>query len=548
MGIAAPQSRPAPSGVQSFVAPLSQMPIEALLQEFNNPASQFPKFAVLTAMQKKQEQARMQQAMQGQMAMAQNAQQQQQPPIAQGILAGAQQLAAQDQMPTYNTGGVVALQVGGVPGIQNPDFDEEGLPRTNAERERIIKNNAAIRERFAEATPEQIKQAEAVRMRQAYLKSMPTTAQRSAIGQALQRYEDFYKPRDPEAYTPEKLGFVVAGVPEALKDTRQVPMPTPTSTANVATAGTSAGTSADRKPAGTAPTGGILTLDRKTTDAEKATEDYIANAQSALRTQKDYPEEVLVGRRGIEALVQDQLKAQKEERERMAKEAREQYEGVKARQTRSVLDDPQALLATAGGISTKKGEVFGSLSRGLASVMAQRDAAIEAARKEYSAAQQAERQMAQTERQMILLEAQRVQALREKDFDRANAIDAQIRDLNGQLAKFKVDRADAARNFQLESRKVAATERAAAKPSAGEALIDFFNRDPEGFKRYIEAQNQPKVEGNILRDLVKSVMTNPMMMQTLPPEIQDMVKKAMQRELENLSATSAPPKGAGVRE
>lgn len=498
MGIAAPQAQPAPSGVQSFVAPLSQMPIEALLQEFNNPASQFPKFAVLTAMQKKQEQARMQQAMQGQMAMAQNAQQQQQPPIAQGILAGAQQLAAQDQMPTYNTGGVVALADGGSL-LERLGLDDEPLYK-----------------KFLRHHEKQVAGAEEYERQQ----------QLKLLEKLSEPFKDASRAKD-----------VLQETPERMKDTRQIPVPSVTDTKKTT-----------NKPASTAPTGGILTLDRKTTDAEKATEDYIANAQSALRTQKDYPEEVLVGRRGIEALVQDQLKAQKEERERMAKEAREQYEGVKARQSRSLLDDPQALLATAGGISTKKGEVFGSLSRGLASVMAQRDAAIEAARKEYSAAQQAERQMAQTERQMILLEAQRVQALREKDFDRANAIDAQIRDLNGQLAKFKVDRADAARNFQLESRKVAATERAAAKPSAGEALIEFFNRDPEGFKRYIEAQNQPKVEGNILRDLVKSVMTNPMMMQTLPPEIQDMVKKAMQRELENLSATSAPPKGAGVRE
>lgn len=530
MGIAAPQAQPAPSGVQSFVAPLSQMPIEALLQEFNNPASQFPKFAVLTAMQKKQEQARMQQAMQGQMAMAQNAQQQQQPPIAQGILAGAQQLAAQDQMPTYNTGGVVALAGGGVSsefgdlsaitaGGAAPEDDTRS--RNKAIEDAQTKYEFLVR---SEARPEQIA---AAKQRVDALKAGASLSEAAA-------------PAPTAPPTPAAIAEV-----ERLKARHPAPS---YSLDDLLGRKPAAGTSAERKPASTAPTGGILTLDRKTTDAEKATEDYIANAQSALRTQKDYPEEVLVGRRGIEALVQDQLKAQKEERERMAKEAREQYEGVKARQTRSLLDDPQALLATAGGISTKKGEVFGSLSRGLASVMAQRDAAIEAARKEYSAAQQAERQMAQTERQMILLEAQRVQALREKDFDRANAIDAQIRDLNGQLAKFKVDRADAARNFQLESRKVAATERAAAKPSAGEALIDFFNRDPEGFKRYIEAQNQPKVEGNILRDLVKSVMTNPMMMQTLPPEIQDMVKKAMQRELENLSATSAPPKGAGVRE
>ena len=118
-----PQTQAAPSGVQSYIAPLSQMDMQQLLVEFNNPQSKFPKFAVLTAMQEKQKEAQMRQAMQGQQAMAQNAQQGQ-APVAAGILAGAQQAAAQEAMPKYRGGGLVAFQYGGPTFGYAPDYEE----------------------------------------------------------------------------------------------------------------------------------------------------------------------------------------------------------------------------------------------------------------------------------------------------------------------------------------------------------------------------------------------------------------------------------------
>jgi hypothetical protein len=108
----------------SYVGALRGMPIEALLQEFNNPASQIPKYAVLSAMQEAQKQQAMMQAMQGQQAMAQQAQAG--PPVAQGVLAGAQQMAAQEQeVPAYNMGGIVAFNPGGpTMGWGGRDYEE----------------------------------------------------------------------------------------------------------------------------------------------------------------------------------------------------------------------------------------------------------------------------------------------------------------------------------------------------------------------------------------------------------------------------------------
>jgi hypothetical protein len=103
-----------------------------------------PLYAVLSAITEKQKQAQAQASMQRQMAMAQGQQAAQQPPVAQEVLAQAQQMQAEEpvmaayggEMHGYAGGGAVAFGGGGNPEIEQI-LKKSPMMRTPEENEKL---------------------------------------------------------------------------------------------------------------------------------------------------------------------------------------------------------------------------------------------------------------------------------------------------------------------------------------------------------------------------------------------------------------------------
>lgn len=475
MGIAAPQSQPALSGVQSFVAPLSQMPIEALLQEFNNPASRYPKFAVLTAMQKKQEQARMQQAMQGQMAMAQNAQQQQQPPIAQGILAGAQQLAAQDQMPTYNTGGVVALQVGGV-------SDE------NARREG--ESYEDYRKRITERRDIQNKQ-----LLESTIGRLPEESPLKRLYRSFVPAPEKVEPAPPPAPRPvsiaeQEAADKAATAAEAARLKEKYPVPSYTLDDLLERKPPAQTT--ERKKTGIATVAPAPAVD----PLEALKKEIEAAGRTELAGAKLSPEED-AARKARAALMESNLSAAKKEAEDLRAAAEERRQSVIGQAKRSILEDPEALFKMAGRIDTSRGMGLRSLAEAAGSELGRRREAIQAAEEKFAGEQKEIRALNAANRTFDLARLELQEAYASRDADRIRAAEKNVAAARTDFEKAKLEYGLKVREVSAKEASARAQMVSAARPTDFERKLALFKQDPAAFEAMFgtkEAQTLARVQ------------------------------------------------------
>ena len=114
----------------AMVGPLTQMHMQQLVQLMLNPRPDGPPlYAVISAIDKKQKEDKAMQAAQGQQIMAQNAQMQQQPPVAAQVMQAAEQMqepvmaAYGGEMHGYAGGGAVAFNEGGRTFGYAPDYE-----------------------------------------------------------------------------------------------------------------------------------------------------------------------------------------------------------------------------------------------------------------------------------------------------------------------------------------------------------------------------------------------------------------------------------------
>lgn len=525
---AAPQQPPAASGVQSYVAPLMGMDMQRLLMEFNNPGSRFPKFAVLSAMQEKQKQAQMRQAMQGQQAMAQNAQQGQ-APVAAGILAGAQAEAAQEATPQFRYGGAVAMQLGGSPGIQNPDIDEEGLPRSNEDRERILRNNRALLEMQS--------RAETVKSRNEALERVRATSQ--AVPEQMQK---FYRStgRDQGAYL---------GAPATSTDTLFPfgPPESPMMDVPEVTVGSARSPQAARSGAG-APgavkTPGAVAV-QGMDDIVALTKAQEERNKARLELAKTTPE-VTAARAAEQRTMQENLQAALGEAKTAREAAEKRRADVVGAASRSIAEDPEALFRLAGAMNTRRGMGIGSLAGAAGAELGRRREAIQAAEKEFAGEQKELRALDAANRQYNLSVVQLQKAYAEGDAEKIRAAKQDVADSAVALQEKKMD-------YGLKQREVVAKEMgaraqmlAAGKPSGQEALINFFRTDPQGFAKFIATQVEPKNEGSLAKALVVEAVKNPAML-GIVKENSPALYSLIQMEIAKSGMTTSAPTGP-VRE
>ena len=422
-----------------MVGPLSQMHMQQLMQLMLNPRPEGPPlYAVLSAITEKQKQAQAQASMQRQMAMAQGQQAAQQPPIAQQVLAQAQQMQPEEpvmaayggEMQGYAGGGAVAFAGGtGPQGLpqQNPEedlSDDPGLPlrerMIRAEKRRALSRQQGVGRSFAERFPDPVQST-------------------TDTGDEVTRM----------------LGRAPAPVPMAMQDTRGV---TPDTVAAARTLGATRPSTAqgqNRPQAAPAPAQPLIAAPA---DLTPEMQKIYADREAEMRRRLTRPESLVAAEQGLAALAKSNIEAQQAEAKTYGEEIRAARDAALARSQRDILSDPTSLLTLAGSIDTRRGRGIGSLAQGAAGLMGQREAAAEAARKEYALAQRDERSMQANLRQTQMLEAQRQVALEQGKLNEVNAINDKLAQLGMEREQFRLTRGDKAFEQGAKQRELAVLE------------------------------------------------------------------------------------------
>ena len=502
---------PQPGTPPAMVAPLTKLHLDQLMQLMLNPRPDGPPlYAVISAITKQQEQAQARADVQRQMAMAQGQQAAQQPPIAQQVLAQAQQMQQPQQEPVmaayggemrgYASGGAVA-------------FDRAGavLPREPGEtfeeyRQRMIRHQDE--QRAIEVAKKRARD-EAERIAELQKRGGPRPSPFLDPGRRAVDTSNLFPFGPPESPMMDVPEIQIASEPTSSAPasrqatTFDITNPASINALRIAAQDTSL-PEAERAALsqriammeGNRPSqSGVVSLAKPQATLTPEEEQYFANKASTLRTRQGVPEDVLAGRQGIASLAAENLAAQRAEREQMAREAKEQRDAALARAQRGILDDPQALLALAGSIDTRRGKGLGSLARGAAGIMGGKETAAEAARKEYALSQRDQRMLQANERQANMLEMQRQQAILENNVPRVSQIEDQLAALEMQKSQLLRSRQEHAEKIGLEERRVGAMEADAAAKLGRPTEIDFFRQDPEGYGRFQAARRGPQTAG-----------------------------------------------------
>ena len=450
-----PQMKPQVGGAQgatpALVAPLSQQAMPQLLQEFNNPQSKFPKYAVLAAMKEREEKTRMAQAMQGQNAMQQS---QQQGTVADEVVSRAQA----SMPPRMATGGPVAFEGGG--DIGGDSLEAFALDELRVREAQIAKKRAEDKAKYE------------------FLKNTaPEVAARMA------------------AENPELVAPVAAPV-QAPRPAPIPPKPAP-------------GLSALVPPPQKERVKRVAAAPVVKPAAEDLPEAELAGMLKpfddravALAARKALPADVVKSNEGLARLMQEQLAAQRGEAKTFADASREARDLAMQRASVPIWQDAQGMLGLAAMIDPRKGKTMSSLAAGAEKYLGGQQAAKENAAKEFAAAQREERIMQGNIRQTQMLEAQRQNALARGEMDRVNSIDDQLNALAAQRDQFKLARATEAFNKAMKTREVISGEKkaeadliSAGKPTETLALLNalFPGQAPsvENLAKVVAARSGP---------------------------------------------------------
>jgi hypothetical protein len=458
---------------------LKNMPMEQLKMLFLNPQPGSPPlWAVISALAEKQKEAQAIQAAMGQGAMAQNAQMQQQPPVAAQVV----QAAEGGIMQGYAGGGAVAFGRGGNVQHFRDGSNENGI---QSFMERFPKDSGA-------------------RMLYEWIKAGRPALKKPILDALVEKEQQVVESTtDTGDEMSRMLGRAPAPVPMSMRDTRGATPETVAAARNLGIGQPQQPQqpqqrqeAAQAAPMASAP--GITS----TLSSEEAR--LFEERKAALEARKRLPPELLEGRTGLAKLMQENLAAQRAEAKTFGDESRAARDAAIARSQRSLLDDPQALLAMAGAIDPRRGRSIGSLAQGAAGVLGQRQAAAEAARKEYATSQQTERMLQANIRQGNMLEAQRVQALLEGDYNRANQIDDAINQNAAERTKLERSVQDKSREFNLEERKLTQQGQISREQMQSQERVAAANRAASAALRNLPSVEQQMAERVMMDYMAKN--------------------------------------------
>lgn len=281
--------------------------------------------------------------------------------------------------------------------------------------------------------------------------------------------------------------------------------------AATATAAGPAGPTAQARPQKSA----IETLIDQIAARETSRGTELQNRLSELRTRRGVPEEILSGQAGIERLMAEQIANEQRMRDERMAEARRMYE---ARQGELKPDIARILRS----ISSKPGELFTSLGDETTREEQRVRTGKEEARKELTAAQRESEEAGRNILKMRVLEAQRVQAIREKRYDDANRIEDQIAELRDKIAGQDIDALKAQADIRLRQAQI-------DKRSDFQEKVDLATRNPALFNRLFPTPDQKTTALEVLKQMSTNYAS--MIKETIDPK----GKEALTGELDRVN-------------
>jgi hypothetical protein len=285
----------------------------------------------------------------------------------------------------------------------------------------------------------------------------------------------------------------------------------PAASTTAAAAGPAAGPTAQARPQKSA----IETLIDQIAARETSRGTELQNRLSALRTRQGVPEEILSGQAGIERLMAEQIANEQRMRDERMAEARRMYE---ARQGELKPDIARILRS----ISSKPGELFTSLGDETTREEQRVRTGKEEARKELTAAQRESEEAGRNILKMRVLEAQRVQAIREKRYDDANRIEDQIAELRDKIAGQDIDALKTQADIRLRQAQI-------DKPSDLQEKINLAVQNPALFNRLFPTPDQKTTALEVLKQMSTNYAS--MIKETIDPK----GKEALTGELDRVN-------------
>lgn len=437
----------------AYTRALKQTPPEELIRIYNDPNDLRPKWAVASAYADAMKAKALRQGATGQRAMAQNAAEQQQPPVADEVMSVM--AASGGEMKSYADGGAIGFSKGG----SNDVF--------------------TVLQRLSE----EVQKAEQASV---------------AADQALQRYGPVQRQQDPQGF--ERAKQAAAQAQKALDDARKAYRAGPPMTAGVpqarlapepVAAAETAKPASEPKPRvrpdeapvidesrvepppqvppTERPPSGLASLSEMS-GYEKRLEEEAKKLMDLLRKQGEVSPEVKTARGEVQEARERQLQQAESDIGRIRGEGIRQLQGRLERARMPLIDDPEALLAIAAAIDPRKGKAIGSLASGAASVLGERRARAEKAEDAVSALNEKMRLLNNQYMEAQALEKQRRLAQLTGDTEGMRAADIAAQRLAVEIPKTQAEIAVRLQDVQAKRETAQATRESVAASRAGTEL------------------------------------------------------------------------------
>lgn len=406
-----------------YTRALKQLPPEDLIRLYNDPNDLRPKWAVASAYADAMKARALQRGMQGQQAMAQNAQEQQQPPVADQVMSVM--AANGGEMKAYADGGAIKFSPGGdIPAglLINPDYDKEGKPRSPAEKDSIMRLNAERIRNYRKQKEDEGK----------------SFFERLSPDEPLRKMYDYFNaPQTERKPILDAVGdYLIDQLsPPAAKQTPPaVPTTGPAQGRPVGRSAASdvAGEVEEKPPTrrteplkerAAEPTGlGALEGFRGKTPYEQALQTEAEKLVELTKKRGEVTPEMAAARSRVEQARARQLEQGQQDIGKIREEGIRQLQGRLDRAKMPLIEDAEALLSMAAAINPQKGKVIGSLASGISNVLADRRARAEKAEEGISTLNEKIRLLNSQYQEAAALEEQRKSAILTGDIEgRRNA-------------------------------------------------------------------------------------------------------------------------------
>jgi hypothetical protein len=318
-----------------YTRSLKQLPPEDLIRLYNDPNDLRPKWAVASAYADAMKARALQRGMQGQQAMAQNSQEQQQPPVADQVMSVM--AANGGEMRAYKLGGDVE------------DIDDDIVAQLSPE------GGVGFSEEDRESQEEQKRRQ---RIRQQF-EFVQNAGSEPAVQRMLNEHPWLKQETPP---TPNK--------PAVSR-----------SEAGTATSGRQTEPRRETKPEPTAEPAGLAALEgfRGKTPYEQALQTEAEKLVALTKKRGEVTPEMAAARSRVEQARARQLEQGQQDIGKIREEGIRQLQGRLDRAKMPLIEDAEGLLAMAAAINPQKGKVIGSLASGISNVLANRRAQAEKA-------------------------------------------------------------------------------------------------------------------------------------------------------------------------